>query len=447
MGLQIRWMRQNGSADMEKKSYKKEQVGGHALHPSTQMMGFGYDPELSEGALKPPIFMTSTFVFDCAQHGKEFFELAYGKRAARPGEEPGLIYSRINNPDLEVLEDRLALWEEAEKGLAFSSGMSAIATTLLAYLRPGDVIVHSAPIYGGSEYLIRNILPGFGVASVEFESGIREMTLAPVLEDATTKGRVSVIFVETPANPTNGLVDLRECARLAAEIEVRQGHRPVIVVDNTFLGPVWQKALQHGADISVYSLTKYVAGHSDVVAGAVLGSHERLAPIMGFRTILGTMCSPHTGWLIMRSLETLQIRMERSAANAKTIAAYLAEHPSVGHVHFLDFIEAGTKAREIYERQSSSPGSTFAFEIKGGEAEAFKVLDALQIIKLAVSLGGTESLMEHPFTMTHSDVPDEVKLRLGITPSMLRISVGIEHPEDLIADLAQALAAIEDVVG
>ncbi|MBT3294716.1 MAG: cystathionine gamma-synthase family protein [Verrucomicrobia bacterium] len=428
---------------MKHKPYKNRMLGDRELHPSTLMMGYGYDPTLSEGALKPPIFMTSTFVFDNAQHGKEFFELAYGKREASPGEELGLIYSRINNPDLEFLEDRLALWEDAEKGLAFSSGMSAIATTLLAYLRPGDVVVHSAPIYGGSEYLIRNILPAFGIDSVEFESGFKRLTLAPAVEEALPKGRVAVIYAETPANPTNGLVDLHECARLADDIASRQGgHRPIVVIDNTFLGPVWQQALQHGADVSVYSLTKYVGGHSDLVAGAVLGSRERLAPIMGFRTILGTMCSPHTGWLIMRSLETLQVRMEKSAANARTIADYLNQHPKVTKVHYLDFIESGTLAREIYERQCTSPGSTFSFDIAGGEAEAFQVLDHLQIIKLAVSLGGTESLMEHPFTMTHSDVPDDVKHRLGVNESLLRISVGIEDAGDLIADLDQALASI-----
>jgi methionine-gamma-lyase len=426
--------------DNSKKSHKLRAIGDHQLKPESLMMGYGYDPMLSEGALKPPIFNTSTFVFDNAQHGKEFFELAYGKREPRPGEEAGLIYSRINNPDLEVLEDRLALWEDAQKALSFSSGMSAITTTLLTYLRPGDVIVHSAPIYGGSEYFIRNILPEFDVRSVEFESGVKELTLAPALEQAIARGRVSVIFVETPANPTNGLVDLRETARLADLIAKQQdGHRPLVVVDNTFLGPVWQQALQHGADISIYSLTKYVAGHSDVVAGAAMGGMEVMAPVMGFRTILGTMCDPNSGWLIMRSLETLQIRMERSASNAQKIAEFLRTHPKVTDVHYLGFLPEDSIAHEIYSRQSRSPGSTFSFNVHGGEAEAFSVLDALQIIKLAVSLGGTESLMEHPYSMTHADVPEEVKDRLGITENMLRLSVGIENVDDLLADLEQAL--------
>lgn len=422
---------------------KHRKIKNHEIKPETQMMGYGYDPALSEGALKPPIFMTSTFVFKNAQHGKKFFELAYGKRDALPGEQSGLIYSRINNPNLEILEDRLALWEGAEKALSFSSGMSAISTTLLAYLRPGDIIVHSAPIYGGSEFLIRNILPEFGIQSIEFESGVEKHTLAEALKGSNKKSRVGVIFVETPANPTNGLIDLRECGRIADELAERQdGHRPVIVVDNTFLGPVWQQALQQGADISIYSLTKYVAGHSDVVAGAAMGSMKFMAPVMGFRTIMGTICDPHSGWLIIRSLETLKIRMERSADNATRIAEYLREHAKVARVQYLGFLKPGSLAHDIFHRQSKSAGSTFSFDVHGDEAAAFRLLDSLKIIKLAVSLGGTESLMQHPYSMTHADVPDDAKIRLGITESMVRISVGIENVDDLIADLDQALAQV-----
>ncbi|UTW54581.1 cystathionine gamma-synthase family protein [Kordiimonas sp. SCSIO 12610] len=426
----------------QKRNYRKTKIGNHKLSPETQMMGYGYDPMLSEGALKPPIFMTSTFVFENAQAGKDFFELAYGKREAAKGEEPGLIYSRINNPDLEVLEDRLALWEDADKGLTFSSGMAAIATSLMAYLRPGDVIVYSAPIYGGTEYLIRNILPEYGIKSVEFESGWDELTLEPALEEAKKLGRVAVIYAETPANPTNGLIDLQRCGDAAKVLEKEQGYKPIVMVDNTFLGPVWQKPLQFGVDVVLYSLTKYVAGHSDVVAGAAVGAADVMGPIQGFRTILGTMCDPHTGWLIMRSLETLKLRMSASAISAEKIAKFLRDHPKVEKVNYLGFLEEGSQAHRIFSRQSTSAGSTFSFDIKGDEAAAFRVLDALQIIKLAVSLGGTESLMEHPFAMTHSDVPDDVKLRLGILEQTLRISVGVENTDDLIADLTQALDAI-----
>ena len=427
----------------DRKDFRKKMIGNHRLSPETQMMGYGYDPELSEGSLKPPIFLTSTFVFKKAQDGKDFFELAYGKREPKEGEKPGLIYSRINNPDLEMLEDRLALWEDAEKGLTFSSGMAAISTSLLAYLRPGDVILFSAPVYGGTEYLIRNILPEYGIKAVEFESGGTNPTLAPAMEEAKKLGRVAVIFAETPANPTNALIDLHVCRDLADKVGKETGHRPVIMTDNTFLGPVWQHPLEHGADIVLYSLTKYVAGHSDVVAGAAIGSIEMLAPIVGFRTILGTMCDPHTGWLIMRSLETLKLRMTAASENAKKIAKYLNEHPNVEKVHYLGFMKEDDPCYKIFQEQcEGQAGATFAFDVKGDEAAAFRVLDALLVIKLAVSLGGTESLMEHPYAMTHADVPDDVKERLGISERMLRISVGVENPDDLIADLSQALDAV-----
>lgn len=424
------------------RKYRLTHIGDHKLHPETQMMGYGYDPHLSEGALKTPIFQTSTFVFKNAQDGKDFFAVAYGKRKARPHEDPGLIYSRINNPDFEVLEDRLALWESAEDALSFSSGMAAISTSLWTFLRPGDVILHSAPIYGGTEFLIRNILPQFGIVSEAFEASIEGPTLLPALERALGKGRVGAIYIETPANPTNGLVDIRAAADAAKKVEAETGHCPPVIVDNTFLGPLFQHPLDHGADLVIYSLTKYVAGHSDVVAGAVVGNESMVASIRGMRTILGTMCDPQTTWLILRSLETLKLRMNAASDNAKELAAYLQGHPKVEFVHYLGFLTPGMPAFDLYTRQCTAAGATFAFDIVGGEKEAFAVLDALQLIKLAVSLGGTESLMQHPYSMTHADVPDDVKIRLGITPSMLRLSVGIENASDMIADLNQALRTL-----
>jgi methionine-gamma-lyase len=422
-----------------RKGYRPRQIGEHRLHPQSLMMGYGYDPQLSEGALKCPIFQTSTFVFKSAEDGKAFFELAYGLREKHPAEEPGLIYSRINNPDLEILEDRLTLWDEAEDGLTFSSGMAAIATSLLTFLRPGDVLVHSGPIYGGTEFLVQKILPQFGIARVGFDAGRSGRPLEAALAEARTLGRVGVIYIETPANPTNALVDIAQCAALAGEMEGAEGRRPLVMVDNTFLGPLWQKPLRHGADLVLYSLTKYVGGHSDVIAGACLGSEALIAPIRGMRTILGTMADPWTGWLLMRSLETLKLRMTSQMKNARYVAEYLADHPRVRRVHYLGFLEEDDPQHEIFRRQCEAPGSTFSFELHGGEAEAFRFLNRLQLVKLAVSLGGTESLAEHPATMTHSDIPREDQERLGITASMVRISVGVEHPEDLIADLAQAL--------
>jgi methionine-gamma-lyase len=428
--------------DRPVKKYRHREINGHALHPETLMMSYGYDPQFSEGAVKCPIFQTSTFAFKSAQDGKAFFELAYGLREQRPTEEPGLIYSRVNNPDLEILEDRLTLWDEAEAGLVFSSGMAAISTTMFSLLRPGDVLVASEPVYGGTEFLIENILPQFGIKRVWFGSGRMTPTLDDALATARGLGRVGMIFIETPANPTIGLVDIAQCARGADRIGAEQGKRPVVAVDNTFLGPLWQQPLKLGADYVLYSLTKYAGGHSDLIAGACLGRAELMTPVRGMRTILGTMSDPHTGWLLMRSLETLKLRMTGAMKNARYVAEFLLDHPKVRTVHYLGFLPDGDPQHDLYQRQCSSPGSTFAFEIHGGEAEAFRVLDQLQIIKLAVSLGGTETLMEHPATMTHSDIPAERQVKMGINPAMLRISVGLEHPEDLIADLRHALAVI-----
>jgi|SRR5690625_937163 len=425
---------------MEKdQGYRSREIAGRQLRPESLMMSYGYDPQLSEGAVKSPIFLTSTFVFESAEAGKAFFELAYGIREREPAEVPGLIYSRINNPGLEIVEDRLALWEDAEAALTFASGMAAISTTLLTFLRPGDLILHSEPIYGGTEYLIRNVLPNFGIEGIGFGGGREEFERAARI--AREADRLGLILLETPANPTNTLFDIEAAAELSSSLE-RDGERAPVVVDNTFLGPLWQKPLEHGADLVLYSLTKYVGGHSDLIAGACLGPEELVDRVRGMRTIMGTMADPWTGWLLSRSLETLQIRMERQVENARRVADFLAGHPKVERVLYLGFLEEDDSSYELYQRQCKAPGSTFSFEIEGGEPEAFRFLDALKLIKLAVSLGGTESLAEHPATMTHSDVPKETQRRIGITPSLVRISVGIEDPDDLIADLEQALAAI-----
>lgn len=427
---------------MKEKGYRNRSIGDRQLHPETLMMSYGYDPQLSEGAVKCPIFPTSTFVFKTAEEGKAFFELAYGLRERGPSEEPGLIYSRINNPDLEILEDRLTLWEEAEAGLVFGSGMAAISTTLLTYLRPGDVVVHSEPVYGGTEFLLHKILPQFGVRRVGFAAGAEGPDLEQALAEARVLGRVGMIYVETPANPTNALVDIRRCAELAREAAGNDGRRPLVAVDNTFLGPLWQQPLSHGADLVLYSLTKYVGGHSDVIAGACLGSAEVMAPVRGMRTILGTMADPWTGWMLMRSLETLKLRMTAQMKNARYVAEHLAEHPKVRRVHYLGFLAPDDPQFEVYRRQCLAPGGTFSFEIAGGEPEAFRLLNRLELVKLAVSLGGTESLAQHPSTMTHSDIPREAQERMGITPGMIRLSVGVEHFEDVIADLEQALETV-----
>ncbi len=408
------------------------------MSPETLMMSYGYDPSLSERSLKPPVFLTSTFVFRTAEDGKAFFELAYGLREQRPNEQPGLIYSRINNPDLEMLEDRLAIWDEAEQSVVFASGMAAISTTLWAYVRPGTVVLHSDPVYGGTDFLLTKILPQFGVQVVGFnaEGGSDEMKRAAAR--AAKLGRVAAVYLETPANPTNGLVDIGAARAISNELATDAG-RPPVIVDNTFLGPLYQTPLALGADIAVTSLTKYVGGHSDLIAGGCSGSAAMLQPVRGMRTILGTMCDPHTGWLLMRSLETLKLRMSASAQGAQQVAEFLRGHPKVASAWYLGFLPQDHPDRALFERQCKGAGSTFSFVVEGGEAEAFAVLNRLKVIHLAVSLGGTETLASHPATMTHSDIAPAEQMRLGITPGLIRLSIGIENPEDLIADLEQAL--------
>jgi len=423
-------------------SYHKRQVGGRTLAPETQMMGFGYEPHLSEGALKPPVFLTSTFVFKTAQDGKDFFDYTSGRRQPPEGVARGLVYSRFNNPNLEVLEDRLALWDEAESAAVFGSGMAAIATTFLAYLKSGDVILFCQPLYGGTETLVSRVLPSYGIRHVAFKDGLSETAISAAVAEARALGRIGLVMVETPANPTNALVDLRLLAATVDAIGVQQGYRPPIVVDNTMLGPVYQNPLQCGADINVYSLTKYVGGHSDLVAGGVCGKDAWIRPIRMLRGAIGTQLDPNSAWMLLRSMETLSIRMERSNANARAVAEFLQGQPKVTAVHYLGFLPPEDVRHTVFQRQCRAPGSTFSFEVEGGEAAAFRLLDALTVIKLAVSLGGTESLASHPASMTHSGVPRELRDQLGISESMIRLSVGIENAGVLIEDLRQALAHV-----
>jgi len=423
--------------------HKSRTLGGRDLAPETLMMGFGYDPTLSEGAIKAPLFQTSTFVFKSAEDGKRFFEVAYGLREKEPDEALGLIYSRINNPNLEILEDRLAVWDKADRALVFSSGMAAISTAMLALTRPGDTVLYAAPAYGGTEYLFDRILPRYGVKVAQVLATGGTEVVRQAIRDTAAKaaeggGRLAVVYLETPSNPTNQVVDIA-----AAVAEVRglgQTERPVVAVDNTFLGPLWQRPLELGADLSLYSLTKYVGGHSDLIAGGCLGSADVMARIAEMRTICGTATDPHTAWLLSRSLETLHLRMERSQDSARILAERLRAHDKVA-----DVLVAGGGAgeqRAIFEAQCQGPGSTFSIRLKGGEAEAFRMLNALRLFKLAVSLGGSESLASHPSSMTHSDYSTEAKGRCGIGDDLIRLSVGVENVEDLWVDLEQALAAV-----
>jgi methionine-gamma-lyase len=417
----------------------KTHIGNHKLHPETQMLNYGYDPELSEGAVKPPVFLTSTFVFKSAEEGRDFFDFVSGRKEPPPGTGAGLVYSRFNHPNSEIVEDRMAVYEQTESCALFSSGMSAIATTLMTFARPGDSILHSQPLYGGTETLLAKTFLNFGVAAVGFADGVNEDTVVAAAEKAMSRGRVSVILIETPANPTNSLVDVAMIRRVAETIRETQGHLPIIACDNTLLGPVFQRPIEHGADISLYSLTKYVGGHSDLIAGAALGSKAVIKQVKALRGAIGTQLDPHSCWMLGRSLETLSIRMEKANANAAAVAEFLQSHPRVEKLHYLPFNEPQSRTGQVFARQCTGGGSTFSFDIKGGQPASFRFLNALAIFKLAVSLGGTESLASHPATMTHSGVPADVRQRIGVLDSTIRLSIGIEHPDDLIADLTMAL--------
>ena len=409
------------------------------MNPESLMMSYGYKPELSEGAVKCPIFQTSTFVFKSAEAGKAFFEVAYGRRQKNEGEEMGLIYSRINNPDLEILENRLTLWDEAEDCAVFESGMSAITTVLLEFLKPGDLLLISSPLYGGSDHFIKKILTKFGIIVVEFKVGQTKEEIIEIVNKTGLAQKLSLIYIETPANPTNDLIDIEVSKEIAKYFSTSQ-REIYLAVDNTYMGPIWQHPLKHGADLVLYSATKYIGGHSDVIAGPSLSNKVLLSRIKFLRTFLGNMASPNTGWLLLPSLETLKLRMDKQVYNATKVAEFLNQHHTVEKVYFLgNLTQKNGEQFHIRNKQCLTNGGMISFDIKGGEKEAFKFLNSLKLIKLAVSLGSTESLAEHPASMTHVDVDETLKAELSITDKMIRLSIGVEHYEDIIKDIKQAL--------
>ena len=414
--------------------------GDREFNPETLALGLGYDPLLSQKAVKPPVFLTSTFQFASAAEGKRFFELAYGLREREVGEHRGLIYSRLNNPNLQIFEERMAAWDRTEMGATFSTGMAAISTAVLALVSPGDVVLSTSPVYGGTHYLFQHVLARFGV----------EVRFVPAGDDAPAAlraaaaevgaERVRVVFVETPANPNLVHTDIAAVADVSQQLSVgREGPAVVTIVDNTLLGPVFQRPAPLGADLVVYSATKFLGGHSDLVAGVLTGPAALVGPIKDFRTILGTVTTPFNGWLLLRSLETVSVRMRRQAKSARALAKLLDEHPRVTRVLYPSLLEPGSRQHELFERQCTGEGSLIAFEVDGGEQAAFGVLDRFEVFRLAVSLGGTESLVEHPMAMTHADVPPADLEALGVTAGLIRASVGLEHLSDLKRDLLYAL--------
>lgn len=404
-----------------------------AKHPESEMMSFGFEPSRSENSVKTPVFLTSTFVFESAEDGAYFFE----NLGSIPANEQGLIYSRFNHPNLEIAEARLKLWDKADDALLFSSGMAAVSTAIMTFLKPGDAIAFSNPIYGGSDSFIRKMLTQWGVQIIPFDLIDEEEKIVAKIENAKRANNLKMIYIETPANPTNEVIDIAMCKRVADHFSGE--NKVILAADNTYMGPIWQHPIAHGADLVIYSVTKYIGGHSDLVAGACLGHKHLIDQVRGYRNILGNMASPFTAWMIQRSLETLKVRMDAQALNAKIIADFLFRHPKVERLYYLGYPQ-NERQRAVIEKQCNSFGAMLAFDIVGGRAAAFQFLNQLKLIKLAVSLGSTESLAEHPASMTHKSVSEEDRTLYGISEGTVRLSVGLENAEDLKADIDSALS-------
>ena len=417
----------------------KDNIKG--LRPETLAVAFGYDPEMGMGSVKPPIFMTSTFVYPSAQHAKNVHEAYFDGSGPLVG-ETNHIYSRLGHPGLDFLEKRLAAIDGAEEAVAYSSGMAAHSSIALAYVRPGDSVLHGRPIYGGVDMLYNSIMPQFGSHVAAYTDGTDEDDVRKAADEAMAKGPLKLIIAETPANPTAAVVDLDLMVRIADEVGAKQGHRPLVVVDNTLLGPFAQRPIEHGVDLCMTSLTKYCGGHSDLLAGGISGRKELIDYLRMQRTTWGNHLDPYTSWLVLRSLESVAVRTERAMQNARGVAEFLRDHPKVAGVTYLGFLEPGTVRRAVYDRQCKAAGSTFSFHLHGGEAEAFRMLDQLKLLKVAVSLGGSETLICHSASTTHYAVPPAQRLAGGITDGTIRLSVGLEHVDDLIGDLRQALEAV-----
>lgn len=383
----------------------------------TRAIHAGYDAQANEGALTPPIHMTSTFAFERAEHGAEMFA----------GEREGHFYTRISNPTLDLLEKRLASLENAEAGLSTASGMGAITAALWTFIAPGEEIIVDKTLYGCTFAFMRHGLTKFGVEITHVDMS-DPANLADVISDKT-----KIVYFETPANPNMRLVDIEEIARIAHTKGAR------VMVDNTYATPYLTRPIDLGADLVVHSATKYLGGHGDLVAGAVVGSTEDIMQIrvVGLKDMTGAVLSPMNAMLIMRGLKTLHIRMDRHCQTAAKVAKVLEDHPAVGNVYFPG-LESFAQ-HELAKKQMKQFGGMIAFELKGELEDGIKMMNELQLIKRAVSLGDAETLIQHPASMTHSTYEPEERLEHGITDGLIRLSVGLETPDDIIADLVQAL--------
>ncbi|OOE13916.1 methionine gamma-lyase [Fictibacillus arsenicus] len=385
----------------------------------TEVIHKGYNALQHHGSLSPPIFQTSTFVFDTAETGASRFA----------GEQEGYIYSRLSNPTVTMLEERIASMEKGEKGLAFGSGMAAVSAILLGLTKTGDHILCSEGVYGCTFGLLQLMEEKYHITH-DFHSMNDEDSLRSAITDHTT-----VIYIESPINPTMKLVDIEMVARVAKEYSIP------VVVDNTFSSPYLQRPLDLGCDVVIHSATKYLCGHGDVIGGLAVGSNELMSHLaMTTQKDIGGIMSPFDAWLLLRGIKTLPVRMDRHCDNAKKLAELLKEHPAVEKILFPGDPEF--PQYELANKQMKNAGGLISFQIKGDKAAAQSFMNSLQLIKIAVSLGDAETLIQHPATMTHAVVPEENRKQMGITDKLLRLSVGLEAWKDIWSDLEQALNRI-----
>ncbi len=405
------------------------------LNPRTEVLTRGFDPRLSVGSARPAVFRSSTYVFSSPEAAERAFDLMAGRVQPEAGEQTDLVYSRFNHPNAEILEDQIVPLEAgAASALVFNSGMAAIMTAMLTFLKPGDAVVYTVPIYGGTQHFIQDFLNSWGVRGVPVPAGQREALDVAV---ATTAG-LAIVLIETPANPTLVMSDIRA----AAESASRRAAKPLVMVDNTLLGPAFQHPLPLGADLVLYSATKYLSGFSDMIGGVALASDPALIRKMrSKRSLFGNILQPDECWMLDSRLPTVSLRMNRSSKNAERIARELARHPKIATVLY-PALFTDPEQKRIYEAQCDFPGGMISIELRGGKPAAFEFLRNLRIARNAVSLGGVESLVCHPKSTTHSGFTEAESAQAGVTDGMVRLSIGIEHWRDLLADFEQALAAV-----
>jgi methionine-gamma-lyase len=405
----------------------------YLVRPPTAVLTRGFDPRLSVGSARPAVFRSSTYVFSSPEAAERAFAIALGRSKPAAGESVDLIYSRLSHPNAEILEDQLVpLEKDAEAAAVFNSGMAAISTVFLALCPVGSAFIYTTPIYGGTQHLIHQFLEPLGIRAIPVPAGDGPAIARAIAETPDLK----LVFIETPANPTLVMTDIQAAVKQAA---ARPGGRPLVVVDNTFLGPVFQYALHFGADLSVYSATKYLAGQSDILAGVVMGTDPTLiASLRGMRAILGNILQPDECWILDSRLPTVELRMSRQSKNAARIVPQLAEHPKVRAVYYPALFRDPEQCR-IRDQQTRFPGAVFALDLHGGRSAAFDFLRRLRIAKNAVSLGGVETLACHPRTTTHSEMSTDELSRYGIGEGLVRISVGVEDYRDLLRDFSDAL--------